>query len=50
MNLKGSIISQQFNAHFFTTGDRPYPGYAFVEIIEDVTPVKVVKIPVWEKP
>jgi hypothetical protein len=44
------MISQQFNAHFFATGDRPYPGYMIVEIIEDVTAVKTMKLPVQEKP
>jgi len=44
------MISQQYNANFFATGDRPYPGYMFVEIIADVTAVKTVIIPVWEKP
>ncbi len=39
------MISQQFNAHFFATEDKPYPGYMIVEIIEDVTAVKAVKLP-----
>lgn len=44
------MISQQYNANFYATGDRPYPGYEFVKIIEDITPVKIVIIPVCEKP
>lgn len=44
------MISHQFNANFFATGDAPYPGYMIVEIKEDVTALKTVKIPVLDVP